>query len=743
MLDSIALASRGAARTAVTRMSARMASTRGGRAIVRMDVPDSESFQAMLKFRRDVKSAQPLLHPKLKISRDGTPYVSGTDEEVWKALGFAAARGYFFQMDLIRRRMDGTQAELMGSSVLENDLKQRSLGLSYYAERIVQGLSRHEKAVLEGYTEGINSLLGCATPWEYAALGATPKPWAPSDSILLLQSLFMDLSDPTVHLLESQFSTSGAALPTGCTVTVDGRHLADPTAAERLAEYLAHQDSVCSPGGATQTSPAIGSNSWAASRNDGRPILANDIHLPIGVPGTLSYVRLVRDGQSAHGFSIPGVPGIVAGANRNLTWGVTRLCGRTSYTRPLAADEVLLVDEKHTVDGHEVLVRLTEDGPILGDGSVLRWSAISPQSANLGILGLLDAATVQEGVRVAKNSGTPPLSILFADSNGDIGWSVSGRLVQGPSARHPGQLVQPDDVPEIINPTSGRLISANQELGVPTAEGESVTVNAYPSERALRISQLLDSGDICVRSFAKWQTDKDASIYRPWMELFQAHAPSGSVGKQILDSWDGTAGRKSRGFHFIVLLHALLRQELLGSTVAGENQPQFDIAGLSGLDTELLNLVRSRDERILPDGYLDWDGLFSWCIATASKYFETRLGNNWGSKEWGSLNVTRFSHPLAQGRRALGRVLDQVPTPQPGCGHSVLVSAPKFGAASRMVADPSTGELYLAWPGGQSSNPLDAGHRAGFAFWAAGRLRRHRLPQGRRCLMPNDNGKAI
>jgi penicillin amidase len=74
----------------------------------------------------------------------------------------------------------------------------------------------------------------------------------------------------------------------------------------------------------------MGSNNWvlAGSRTaSGKPILANDMHLPLTAPAIWYENHLVSTDQAApldvSGITFPGVPYVVAGHNGRVAWGFT------------------------------------------------------------------------------------------------------------------------------------------------------------------------------------------------------------------------------------------------------------------------------------------------------------------------------------------------------------------------------------------------------------------------------------
>ena len=71
-----------------------------------------------------------------------------------------------------------------------------------------------------------------------------------------------------------------------------------------------------------------GSNEWAVAPSrsaSGKALLANDPHLALNTPATWyqNHLRAMRAGIDVVGSSFPGVPYVVLGQNRRITWGAT------------------------------------------------------------------------------------------------------------------------------------------------------------------------------------------------------------------------------------------------------------------------------------------------------------------------------------------------------------------------------------------------------------------------------------
>src|SRR5207247_4212823 len=78
----------------------------------------------------------------------------------------------------------------------------------------------------------------------------------------------------------------------------------------------------------------------------GTPLLANDPHLTLGAPGPLYIIHLNVPGEvDAVGATVPGLPAVVSGRNRDCAWGVTAL----------SADVIDVYADTLSADGRKVL----------------------------------------------------------------------------------------------------------------------------------------------------------------------------------------------------------------------------------------------------------------------------------------------------------------------------------------------------------------------------------------------------
>ncbi len=70
------------------------------------------------------------------------------------------------------------------------------------------------------------------------------------------------------------------------------------------------------------------SNNWVVSGKHtvtGKPLLANDPHLPASAPSIWYMVHLSAPGLRVAGVTAPGGPGVIIGHNDRIAWGMTNV----------------------------------------------------------------------------------------------------------------------------------------------------------------------------------------------------------------------------------------------------------------------------------------------------------------------------------------------------------------------------------------------------------------------------------
>lgn len=424
----------------------------------------------------------------VRVARDaqGVPLIEGaTREDVARALGFVHAQDRFFQMDLSRRRAAGELSELIGDATVRLDRQTRALGLRLRARESVAEAPADERRLLESYADGVNAGLEAlgARPFEYILLRATPRPWLPEDSALVVAAMFLQLQDAfgvrerrltLVHemlppALAAFLTTTESAWATplvgegGRDPAVPGPEVFDlrtlPAAATSRHEGApyARRDPWGLPEfGEFAPDLAAGSNNWAVAGThtaDGGALLANDMHLGLSVPHVWYRASLSWPGAVAGavtGVTLPGLPSVVVGSNGAIAWGFTNT---TADWTDLVRLEIDPADPSRyrTPQGWQPFATRTEEirvargetqafeirdtiwGPVgepdtRGRLHAIAWVAMRPGGLSTQVLNLERATTVEEALAAGAGIGIPAQNLVVADRHGQIGWSVIGRI---------------------------------------------------------------------------------------------------------------------------------------------------------------------------------------------------------------------------------------------------------------------------------------------------------------------------
>ncbi len=291
----------------------------------------------------------------------------------------------------------------------------------------------------------------------------------------------------------------------------------------------------------------IGSNSWVVSGQhtvSGMPLLANDPHLSASLPGVWYQMGLHCTTVDADcpfdvsGFTFAGVPGVVIGHNRDIAWGMTNLEPDvtdlylekvTGKTYLYGGQQVPLTerDEVIRVAGRPsklITVRSTRHGPLLSDVSAelssvganaevgeqapprdngyavaLSWTALTPRPTADAIFGFDAASGWKEFRAAARSFAVPSQNLVYADREGNIGYQAPGAIpvrkggragdypVEGwlPGNDWTGRYVPFDELPSVLNPAEGFIVTANQAVtrpGYPYYLGDSWD-HGYRSQR--------------------------------------------------------------------------------------------------------------------------------------------------------------------------------------------------------------------------------------------------------------------
>lgn len=589
--------------------------------------------------QEDGEATLPGLAGDVEVVRDerGIPQLYGDSvADLVRAQGYVHAQERFFEMDVRRHATAGRLAEMFGEDAVESDSYVRTMGWRRVAEQELALVRPDTRALLQAYADGVNSYLDQHDPAEIAVeytvlnlggLGYTPEDWTPVDSLAWLKAMAWDLRgnmqdeidrvlvsaavgerrmrqlypsypfgrhDPIVDqgavvdgVFEQDATGPGTRNPKRPPFTADQRAALSGVrdGLDRLPSYLGRGDDV-------------GSNSWVVDgvhSATGSPILANDPHLGVSLPGVWMqmglHCRTVSEDcpLDVAGFGFSGVPGIVIGHNADIAWGFTNLGPDVTdlYLEKVRDDEWRydgswrrLRTRTETIEvagGDDVTltVRSTRHGPILSDVAEdladvgeqaeegeqyavsLAWTALEPAPTADALLDL-DLAHDWDSFRSALSSfAVPAQNVVYADRAGHVGYQAPGRIpirksgndgsmpAKGwrPENDWTGDVVPYDALPNVLDPDEGFVVAANQ----------AVVGRDYPSLlttdtdwdqgwRAQRIRDVLEeSGPLTVEAVQDLQLDDRhplAATLTPY--LLDVSLPEGywDDGQDLLRDWD-------------------------------------------------------------------------------------------------------------------------------------------------------------------------------------------------------------
>ncbi len=531
------------------------------------------------------------------------------------AMGYVHAQDRLWQLEMQRRIGAARLSEVVGEPGLETDRFLRTLGLYRVAERNFEMLSPEVQEIYEAYARGVNAWLENRSgllPLEFQLLGHEPEPWRPADSLVWLKIMAWDLGDNFGdELLRARLA---GRLDAGQLQDLWAQHPDDPAPGPQAVPDALETNDI-DYGALLSSAPVagasgLGSNGWAVSGEhtaSGRPLLANDPHLRLEIPGVWYLAHVSTPEFDIAGATLPGLPVPILGRNRHFAWGFTNTgpdvqdlfierIDPDDPARYLAPEGSLPFDARtETIgvsgeDAIELAVRATRHGPVISDlveesaefleeGHVLAfaWTALADDDRTAEALVRAPAAEDWEGfVEALRDVAAPQQTIVFADREGNIGHIAPGRVpvrasgwghmpVPGWTGVHDWEGWIPfEELPRTFNPASGRVVSANNRI-VPLDYPHYITDAWAPPYRAHRIEALLDARTKHdVSSFTMIQQDLlSLPAARLLPVLLSRTEPSSDEARRavaMLEDWDRRMSRdRPEPLIYAAWLRALMR----------------------------------------------------------------------------------------------------------------------------------------------------------------------------------------
>jgi len=706
---------------------------------------------------------------KVEILRDrsGVPHVHGsTTSDVYFGLGLAMAQDRLWQMDRLRRRALGRQAEILGPSFLQSDIAHLTVGIDLVAAREPALIDGRTHETLAAFVAGINrgiAAMGKALPVEFAMLGYEPEPFTVSDVVAIARGIWWSLNGRIDRLLAAECARF---MPDALRTT-----FLTPEASENL---------VLPDGGslAAGSDGDTGSNNWAIAGSrtaSGHPLLAGDPHQPFWVPSSWYEYALHGPEDDAAGAGHPGFPGMWWGSNGKVAWAITN---NMASTRDLYREHVDPSDPGRYRDGdawrrferrdlsirvrgaadHALAVRSTTRGPVVnallpsfdekGDPPLsLRWVGhehLDDLRASIAVGRARDWPSFRAALR---DWAVAVFNFVYADDRGHVGYQMAGRMpVRGrihygfrdaaePADRWTGYIPF-EGMPHAFDPPRGYVASANQRI-VPADYPHPIYGAYSQGHRGIRLDQALGGAAKAAKpATVALQNDvKSVRAERLCPRIVALLAGSADQDARLLAGalagWDFQQECASDAPTLFETFMFHWQRRVLSEHVPAR---LLDIAmQQTGLCTVLLEEPGT--------AYFRGASIQSVAVEVARQSLAAlreRLGPDRAAWAWGRLHLAHWRHPLSG--EAVAEAFDIGPAPVDGGSHTVCNTggelpphAASSGAEYRIVVDFASPESFLAVQNiGNSGVPGSPHYRDQFADWCRGayhvvELRRERV----------------
>jgi penicillin amidase len=540
---------------------------------------------------------------EILIDRWGVPHLyAGELYDAFFLQGFNAARDRLWQLDLWKRRGDGTLSEVFGPAFVEKDRAARLFLFRGDMRAEWLAYASDTKRIVEAFVAGVNAWIEITRrdperlPPEFRMLDYEPALWTPETVVRirshgLLWNAAREASRARFirrHGLEALkhrewFEPAHElALPDG----LDLRHFPDDVLkVYGLARRGVKLDRDAEGGlvlAAAPLEPALrsASNNWAIAPSrsaTGRPMLANDPHRALSVPSLRYIAHLSAPGLDVIGAGEPSLPGISIGHNRRIAFGLTIFfidqedlyVYRTRWRKPSQYryrdrwEPMRIVTESIPVRGGapvEVTLKYTRHGPVLHEDPkhrtaiALRAAWLEPGMAPyLGSIEYMRAQNWDEFLAAMNRWGLPPENQVYADTKGHIGWKPGGLApvrpnwdgllpVPGDGRYEWAGYLDGDQLPVEADPVRGWVASANQ-MNLPEGYLHPVGFEWIMSYRYQRIREVLGSGGkFTRRDMVALQSDTRSVTARRVLALLaglQSSNPKLQAALEKLRGWDG------------------------------------------------------------------------------------------------------------------------------------------------------------------------------------------------------------
>ncbi|HEX5328021.1 MAG TPA: penicillin acylase family protein, partial [Acetobacteraceae bacterium] len=135
---------------------------------------------------------------EIKRDRAGVPHVyADSTADLFFGLGVAMAEDRLWQMDRLRRRALGRQAEILGPTYLASDIAHLTVGIDAIATREAEAMDAATVMAVTALVAGINrqiETMGAALPIEFRLLNYAPAAFTLRDIVAIGRGIWWSLN---------------------------------------------------------------------------------------------------------------------------------------------------------------------------------------------------------------------------------------------------------------------------------------------------------------------------------------------------------------------------------------------------------------------------------------------------------------------------------------------------------------------------------------------------------------------
>ena len=693
---------------------------------------------------------------RVEILRDraGVPHVyASTTPDLYFGLGVAMAQDRLWQMDRLRRRALGRQADILGRAYLASDIAHLTVGIDQIATREVDAMDAKTCLMVTAFVAGINrqiELSGTNLPPEFVRLDYTPEPFSVRDVIAIARGIWWSLNGRIDRIVAAE---AARLLPE----QYRGLYLTPEASENRVLQSAAGTDD------------ATGSNNWAlhGSRTaSGKPIMCGDPHQPFWVPSTWYEYALHGPEDDAAGAGHPGFPGMWWGSNGAVAWSITN---NMASTRDLYVEQVDPENPRRYRDGdtwrdfalrrvripirgeapHDLTIQSTIRGPVVnalvpsldaaGDPPLsLRWIGMEHMDDIRASIAVGRARNWQDFRNALRDWSVAIFNFVYADAQGHIGYQMAGRIpVRGrimPGFREANvaddqwQGVIPfDEMPHMFDPPSGYVASANQRI-VPDDWPHPIYGAYSQGHRGVRLEQALGGrGTLDATANLTLQNDvTNCRAERLCPHILRHLGSDAEVFARMLSEWDCRYSLTSIAPTLFEAFMALWQREVIG-----QHLPER----LLDLTHQQTGLAASLLEDDTIAYFADATSIHVKDVAARTlDALRTRLGSDETAWQWGRIHQAHWHHPVGDAAFDIGPAdVDGGSHTLRNTGGELPPHAASSGAEYRIVVDFASPESFLAVQNiGNSGVPGSPHYCDQFEAWLRGEyhavhLRRDRV----------------